>query len=126
MRGERWRNMTLYLHLPDGAGKLEQLANMAGSEILPAPPHGLDEVPTGKALICVADMGSYEAAGYIISEQDFANWTTPGDQDQKTWLLIEQQAADELCPKLQTAGGTGLRQWPIVPRRPGTPTTSSR
>jgi len=91
--------MTLYLDLPHGTGKLAQLTSLAGTEILSAPPRGLDEVPTGKALICVADMGSYEAPGYIISEKDFANWTEPADSTPKTWLLIDQQVADELCPE---------------------------
>jgi hypothetical protein len=91
--------MTLYLNLPQGTSKLAQLASLAGAEILSAAPHGLDEVPTGKALICVADMGSYEAPAYIISEKDFAGWAEPADSIPTTWLLIDRDVADDLCPE---------------------------
>lgn len=91
--------MTYYLNLPDDKGKLEQLVSLAGSEVLDGPPLGLDDVPTGKALVCVADMGAYDAAGYILFEADLANWTRPGDPDPKTWLLIDQQTAEALCPE---------------------------
>ena len=90
--------MTLYLGLPGSADKLQQLTSLTSAQILPTSPSGLDEVPTNKALICVADMGSYETAAYIISERDFANWVNPRDNLPKTWLLIDRQIADELCP----------------------------
>ncbi|MFD8562971.1 hypothetical protein ACFV1N_37335 [Streptosporangium canum] len=90
--------MTLYLNLPDDTGKLEHLSGLPGSEVLPGPPRGLDDVSNDKALICVLDRGRYEAAGYIISETDFATWTgSTGDQP-ATWLLIDRQVADSLCP----------------------------
>lgn len=34
--------------------------------------------PADKALGCTADMGTYEAAGYIITETEFATWTDTG------------------------------------------------
>ena len=66
------RNVTLYLDLPGSTGKLDRLLGEFGAVALPGPPGGLDEVPADKALICVADMGKYEAAGYIITETEFA------------------------------------------------------
>ncbi|WP_152990679.1 hypothetical protein [Sphaerimonospora mesophila] len=91
--------MTLYLNLPDGTGKLEHLSGLPGSEVLPGPPCGLDGVPDDKVLICVLDMGTYEAAGYIISETDFAVWTGSTGDQLATWLLMDRQIADDLCPK---------------------------
>jgi hypothetical protein len=90
--------MTLYLDLPDPRGKLDLLISQFGAEVLPGPPGGLDEVPPDKALICVADMGKYEAAGYIVTETEFASWTDPPDGDVKTWLLLDRAIADRLCP----------------------------
>lgn len=60
--------------------------------------NGLDEVPADKALVCVADMGEYEAAGYIITETEFATWTDTADTSPRTWLLMDREMADRLCP----------------------------
>lgn len=90
--------MTLYLNLPSDTGKLEHLIGLPGTEVLPGPPSGLDEIPAGKALVCVADMGAYEAAGYLVTEGDFAAWRRADDDRPETWLLMERQAADDLCP----------------------------
>jgi hypothetical protein len=91
--------MTLYIDLPTAVvSKREQLIRQFGAEVLPAQPKGLDKVPAGKALVCVGDMGSYEAAGYIITEGEFASWTDPADRKQKIWLLMDRKIADELCP----------------------------
>jgi hypothetical protein len=91
--------MTLYIDLPTAVvSKREQLTGQFGAEILPAQPNGLDEVPAGKALVCVGDMGSYEAAGYILTEGEFASWTDPADRKPKVWLLMDREIADELCP----------------------------
>ena len=40
---------------------------------LAGPPGGLDEMPPDRALICVVDMGDYEAPGYIITEIELAD-----------------------------------------------------
>jgi hypothetical protein len=90
--------MTLYLDLPGPRGKLDRLISQFGAEVLPGPPGGLDEVPTDKALVCVSDLGDYEAAGYILTETEFATWTDRANPNPKTWLLMEREAADQLCP----------------------------
>ena len=90
--------MTLYLNLPDGTGKLEYLSGLSGSEVLPSRPRGLDEVPNHKALICVLDNGTFEAAGYVVSETDFAAWANSTGDRSETWLLMDRQIADDLCP----------------------------
>jgi hypothetical protein len=91
------RNVTLYLDLPGPRGKLDRLLSEFGAVALPGPPPGLDEVPAGQALVCVADMGKYEAAGYIITETEFATWTDPADTGPRTWLLVDRDTADRLC-----------------------------
>jgi hypothetical protein len=90
--------VTSYLDLPGSRGKLDRLLSEFGAAVLPGPPPGLGEVPADKALVCVADMGHYEAAGYIVTETEFATWTEPADTGQKTWLLMDRDTADRLCP----------------------------
>ncbi len=90
--------MTLYLDLPGPRGKLDRLLSEFGAVVLPGPPPGLDEVPPDNALVCVGDQGSYEAAGYIITEYEFALWADPADTTPKTWLLMDRDTADRLCP----------------------------
>ena len=65
---------------------------------LPGPPGGLDEVPPDRALICVVDMGDYEAPGYIITEIELAAWADPADTRPRTWLLMDRRMAGRLCP----------------------------
>jgi hypothetical protein len=43
-------------------------------------------------------MGAYDAAGYIITETDFANWISSAADRPLTWLLMDRQVADDLCP----------------------------
>jgi len=90
--------VTLYLDVPGPRGRLERLISDYGAVVLPGPPGGLDEVPADRALVCVGDMGDYEAPGYIITEAEFATWTGSADHGVKTWLLVDRGTADELCP----------------------------
>ena len=90
--------MTLYLELPGSGGKLDRLLGEFGAVALPGPPGGLDEVPPDRALICVVDMGDYEAPGYIITEIELAAWADPADTRPRTWLLMDRWMADRLCP----------------------------
>jgi hypothetical protein len=90
--------MTLYLDLPGKRGKLDRLVSEFGAVVLPGPPRGLDAVPPDKAPVCVGDMGEYEAPGYILTEAEFAVWTDAADEGVKTWLLMDRDTADALCP----------------------------
>src|SRR5579872_7004226 len=90
--------MTLYLDLPGSRGMLDRLLGEFGAAALPRPPGGLDEVPPDRALICVVDMGDYEAPGYIMAETELATWADPADTRPRTWLLMDRGVADRLCP----------------------------
>jgi len=90
--------MTLYLDLPGKRGKLDRLISEFDAVVLPGPPRGLDDVPPDKALVCVVDMGEYEAPGYLLTEAEFAVWNGAVDEGVKTWLLMDRDTADALCP----------------------------
>ena len=76
--------MTLYLELPGSGGRLDRLLGEFGAVALPGPPGGLDEMPPDRALICVVDMGDYEAPGYITTEIELAAWADPADTRPRT------------------------------------------
>ena len=82
--------MTLYLELQGSGGKLDRLLGEFGAVALPGPPD--------RALICVVDMGDYEAPGYIITEIELAARADPADTRPRTWLLMDRWMADRLCP----------------------------
>jgi hypothetical protein len=67
--------------------------------VLPGPPRGLDAVPPDKALVCVGDMGEYEAPGYILTEAEFAVWTNAADEGVKTWLLMGPRHRRRAVPR---------------------------
>ena len=90
--------MTFYLDLPGPRGKLDRLLSEFGAAVLSGPPPGPDEVPADKALVCVGDMGDYEAVGYILTGAEFATWADPADTGPKTWLIMDRDTADMLCP----------------------------
>lgn len=93
--------MTLYLDLPSPRGQPDRVVSQFGAEVLPAPPGGLDEVPTDKALVGVSDPGDYEAAGCI-----------PAEADSRRGLIAPTEPED------LAAHGAGDRR-PIVPWRGG-------
>ena len=82
--------MTRYLELPGSWGKLDRLLGEFGAVALPGPPD--------RALICVVDMGDYEAPGYIITEIELAARADPADTRPRTWLLMDRWMAGRLCP----------------------------
>src|ERR1700691_4340356 len=99
--------MTLYLDLPDAKGKLDRLIRHYGARVLPGPPGDWAEVPPGKALVCVSDMGEYEAAGYINTEQEVLTWPGPADHAPRSRRLLGRETADPLCQ----AGAAHREKW---------------
>jgi hypothetical protein len=108
--------MTRYLELPGSWGKLDRLLGEFGAVALPGPPD--------RALICVVDMGDYEAPGYIITEIELAARADPADTRPRTWLLMDRWMAGRLCPG--AAEDRESWQLGVTPRPPRIPTTSSR
>jgi len=53
-------------------------------------------------------MGDYEAAGYILTEAEFATLTDPADTGPKTWLIMDRDTAGMLCP----GAAEGRESWP--------------
>jgi len=69
--------MGYYIEVPGKKQKAEQLVELYGAEILSDEPRALEDVPTGKALICVLDNGSFEAAGFCYSQREFEAFSLP-------------------------------------------------
>lgn len=116
--------MGYYIQVPDNKGKAQQLVDLHSAEILPRMPAQFEDVPDGKALICVVDNGPFEAAALCYSERDFEQFDAPdesgpevetrvgpggipvyvlrstyqaqGQQRPRTWLLMDKAKAHEL------------------------------
>ena len=59
-------------------------------------PKSFAEVPAGKALICVADNGPFEAACYCYDEREFLAFNVPTDHRPKKWLIMDKADAQAL------------------------------
>ena len=113
--------MGYYIQVPENHNKAEQLKALHGAEILPCMP-AWDEVPEDKAVICVIDNGSFEAAGLCYSKQEFDGCAEPDDigpagpdpvhphifhlrssaqeagfQRPRTWVLMDKELAWRLA-----------------------------
>jgi len=98
-------------------GKAARIARENNGKLLDGPPAHFHEIPEGKALICVVDNGSFEAAGFCYSERELeefraADYTGPArqipgvyvvdldagrtSQRTRTWVLIDWHKACEL------------------------------
>ena len=55
-----------------------------------------EDIPDGKAAICVVLNGAWDAAAYCFSEKEFDEWHDFSDPRPKTWLLMDKSKAKEL------------------------------
>jgi hypothetical protein len=55
-----------------------------------------EDLPEGKAYICVVDNYIFEAAGFAYSEAEFNVFADPKDSRPKEWLIMDRVKAEEL------------------------------
>ena len=77
----------------ENLGKAQVLMQNYDAQLLKGP-MPLDEVPKDKALVCVVNNGSFEAAGYIYDQTEYEAATVPSDPRSKVWLLVEKATAE--------------------------------
>ena len=109
--------MGYYIQMPKNTDKAQQLVDLHDAAILTKCPT-FEEIPKGKALICVVDNGPFEAAALCHSAEEFAVFSAPDDvgpntveyhgglaeihirseqQRPRTWVLMDQSKAHELA-----------------------------
>lgn len=88
--------MGCYIEVPSPKDKAQQLVDLHGAAILTKQPR-FEEIPTGKALICVVLNAAFEAAALVYDRDEFIDFTLPEDPRPRTWLLMEQSVAHELA-----------------------------
>jgi len=88
--------MGFYIQTPEAKGKANHLVKAYGASRLRVTPQW-NEVPEGKAAICVVDNGAFEAAGLAYSEEELRAFSEPTDRRPKTWLLMETKLAHKLA-----------------------------
>lgn len=79
--------MGYYIEVPNKKGKAQQLVDLYGARVLNEKP-SFGEVAPDKAIICVLDNGSFEAAGYAFNEQELGEFAFP-DGRPRIWLLMD-------------------------------------
>lgn len=88
--------MGYYIETPVLHGKAAWLADAYDAELLAGPPVDLSELPEGKALVCVADNGIFEAAGYAFSDAELDAFDEPADTRPKQWLVMDKPTVEKL------------------------------
>lgn len=82
---------------PDGTvlkprGKANDLIK-SGAQFLISPPATFEDIPEGKALICVFHSRFFDAALVVYNEREMAAATDPTDCRPKTYLLMDKATA---------------------------------
>ena len=88
--------MGYYIEVPNNKDKAQQLVDLHGAAILTKHPT-FEEIPNGKALICVVQNAAFEAAALVCDRDELVDFTLPEDPRPRTWLLMEQTVAHELA-----------------------------
>lgn len=93
--------MGYYLNPPESAGepfrKSAALVDHHGAVRLSGQPVTFEDVPEGKALICVVDAGMWEAALLVYNNREFDDVASPRDERSKTWLLMDKESAHKMA-----------------------------
>ena len=90
--------MGYYINCESAKGKAVYLMDVYGAERIPAVYHdSIESLPEDKALICVVDNGSFEAAGLMYDQKELDSFALDGTGRPKTWLLLDRATAYELA-----------------------------
>jgi hypothetical protein len=88
--------MGYYIDTPLPTRKAEQLISLHDATKVNPSQHDFN---SDKALICVVENGSFDAAGIAFSENERDTFMYP-DGRPKTWLSISKEKAIQLCPSV--------------------------
>ena len=83
--------MGYYIQGPN-IGKAGMLVTQHGGQIVDSPPQYQD-IPAGKAVICVVGNSLFDAAAFAYSEQELADFQLPNDVRPKTWVIMDRELA---------------------------------
>lgn len=101
--------MGFYIETPGNQAKAGQLVEDFGAVQISAPAQ-LNDVPSGKTLVCVVENPFFDAAAIIYDEQELTAFADPSDGRRRTWLLLDTKVAasmnDQFAAILQRLGPT--------------------
>ena len=86
--------MGFYIQGP-ATSKAPFMVSEYDAKIIPMP-RKFDDIDANKALICVVNNGSFEAAGYCFSANEFDAFSRPSDVRPKKWLIMDKEKAEKL------------------------------
>jgi hypothetical protein len=85
-------NQTTKQHL----GPLNKADALVDDEEAIELPFAPDEFPTDRAIICVVNNGSFEAAGFAYDKREMDSFNDPDDWRPKRWLVMDLETAKKL------------------------------
>lgn len=71
------------------------LARVPGTHVVQGTPRW-EDLPEGKAYVCVVDNRIFEAAAFVYNESEYVAFTLPEDHRLKTWLTMDRADAERL------------------------------
>lgn len=88
--------MGYYIQTSQPCGKAAEICEKHGGIPIPHAPLHFEDIPEGKALICVVDNGPFEAAGFCYDNPEFLAFTDINDYRYKEYLLLDRSVAEKL------------------------------
>lgn len=92
--------MGYYIEVPNNRNKAEQMRTLHNAQVI-LQPKMLTEIPKDKALICVVENGTFDAAAIVFNQHELDDFIYDGTTRRKTWMLIDKQRAFRLCPRVE-------------------------
>jgi len=87
--------MGIYVETGTTHNKAAWVADHCNGLVVLDPPN-FSKVPKDKAVVCVANNGSFEAAGYAFDEQEFERFNSD-DPRPRLWVVADKELVESVC-----------------------------
>ncbi len=81
----------------DAKGKVKQILEEFNGSREVEKPSSLSELSEKDGLICVAENGLFDAAAYVYSDNELADFSLPDDNRKKTWIIADKDMIEMCC-----------------------------
>jgi len=87
-------NIGYYIEVPKNKDKAQQIVELYGGRVVLKPPQ-FEDITPDDAIICVVDIGLFEAAGFAYNQRELHAFTIP-DGRSRVWVIMSRKKACEL------------------------------
>lgn len=90
--------MGYYIEVPRATDKAQQIVDIYGAvRITSAEAKNIVTDPSSESgVVCVIENGSFDAAAYVYSLNEYAEFSHPDDYRPRTWLKLPKELAQRL------------------------------